>query len=74
MPEYMKYIQDKGFVDFINTMDAHLISRYYSLYNVETTPQLFILDENKVIRSKNIDTKQLEDVMDYLIQEDAKKK
>jgi peroxiredoxin len=74
MPECVKYIQEKGFGDFINTMDPHLISRYYSLYNVETTPQLFILDENKVIRSKNIDTKQLEDVMDYLIQEDAKKK
>jgi thiol-disulfide isomerase/thioredoxin len=73
MPECMQYIQEKGFGDFINTMDPHMISRYFTLYNVELTPQLFVLDENKVIRSKNIDTKQLSDVMDFLIQEDNEK-
>ncbi len=74
MPECVKYIQEKGFVDFINTMDPYLMSRYKQLYNVETTPQIFILDENKIIRSKSIEAKQLEDVVDFIIQEDSLRK
>jgi thiol-disulfide isomerase/thioredoxin len=73
MPECVKYIKEKGFGDFINTMDPYLISRYKTLYNVETTPQIFVLDENKVIRSKSIEAKQLEDVMDFIINEDNEK-
>ncbi len=73
MPECVKYIQEKGFGDFINTMDPFLMSRYKTLYNVETTPQIFVLDENKVIRSKSIEAKQLEDVMDFIIKEDNEK-
>jgi thiol-disulfide isomerase/thioredoxin len=73
MPECVKYIQEKGFGDFINTMDPFLISRYKQLYNVETTPAIFVLDENKIIRSKSIEAKQLEDVMDFIIQEDNQK-
>jgi thiol-disulfide isomerase/thioredoxin len=73
MPECLKYIKEKGFGDFINTMDPYMISRYKTLYNVETTPQIFVLDENKVIRSKSIEAKQLEDVMDFIIGEDNEK-
>jgi thiol-disulfide isomerase/thioredoxin len=74
MPECVKYIQEKGFINFINTMDPYLISRYSQLYNVERTPQLFVLDENKIIRSKGIDAAQLEEVINMVIQEDSVKK
>jgi thioredoxin-related protein len=73
MSECWKYTQEKGFGDFINTMDPYSISRYTQLYNIETTPQLFLLDENKIICSKNIDAKQLTDVLDFIIQEDNQK-
>jgi peroxiredoxin len=73
MPECWKYAQEKGFGDFINTVDPYLISRYKTLYNVETTPQTFVLDENKIIRSKSIDTKQLDEIIDALIKEDNEK-
>ncbi len=73
MPECWKYIKEKGFDDFINTVDPYMVSRYKTLYNVETTPQIFVLDENKIIRSKNIEAKQLEEVIDFLIKEDAEK-
>lgn len=73
MPECWKYIKEKGFDDFINTVDPFLTSRYKTLYNVETTPQIFILDENKTIRSKSIEAKQLEEVLDFLIKEDNDK-
>lgn len=73
MPECWKYVKEKGFGDFINTVDPYMISRYKTLYNVETTPQVYILDAEKRIRSKNIEAKQLEEVLDHIIQEDNAK-
>jgi thiol-disulfide isomerase/thioredoxin len=73
MPECWKYAKEKGFGDFINTVDPYLISRYKTLFNVETTPQVYVLDENKTIRSKGIEAKQLEEVLDHIIQEDNAK-
>jgi Domain of unknown function (DUF5106)/AhpC/TSA family/Domain of unknown function (DUF4369) len=73
MPECWKYVKEKGFGDFINTVDPYMISRYKTLYNVETTPQVYVLDENKTIRSKGIEAKQLEEVLDHIIQEDNEK-
>ena len=73
MPECWKYVKEKGFDEFINTVDPYLISRYKTLYNVETTPQIYVLDENKIIRSKGIEAKQLTEVMDFIIKEDAEK-
>ena len=73
MPECWKYGKEKGFDDFINTIDPYMISRYKTLYNVETTPAVFVLDENKIIRSKNVEAKQLEEVIEFLMKEDAEK-
>ena len=73
MPECWKYVQEKGFGDFINAVDPYLISRYKSLYNIETTPQIYILDEQKIIRSKSIEAKQIGEVLDHIIQEDNEK-
>ncbi len=73
MPECWKYVKEKGFDEFINTIDPYMISRYKTLYNVETTPQIYVLDENKIIRSKNIEAKQLEEVIEFLMKEDAEK-
>jgi hypothetical protein len=73
MPECWKYVKEKGFGDFINTVDPYMISRYKTLYNVETTPQVYVLDENKTIRSKNIEAKQLGEVLDHIIEEDNAK-
>jgi Domain of unknown function (DUF5106)/AhpC/TSA family/Domain of unknown function (DUF4369) len=73
MPECWKYVKEKGFGDFINTVDPYMISRYKTLYNVETTPQVYVLDANKTIRSKNIEAKQLGEVLDHIIEEDNAK-
>lgn len=73
VPECFKYAKEKGFDDFINTVDPYMISRYKTLYNVETTPQVYVLDENKIIRSKGIEAKQLEEVLDHIILEDNAK-
>ena len=68
-----KYTKEKQFDDFINTNDPFTISRYSTLYDIQTTPQLYVLDENKVIRSKGIEAKQLDEVIDYIMKEEADK-
>lgn len=73
MPECWKYAKEKGFDGFINTIDPYLTSRYQTLYNVVTTPQLFILDNNKIIKSKSIATEQLSEVFEAIMKEDAEK-
>jgi thiol-disulfide isomerase/thioredoxin len=67
MPDCWKYVDEKKFGGFINTIDPFLASRYKILYNIEQTPQLFLLDENKVILSKGFEAKQLPEVMDGIL-------
>jgi thiol-disulfide isomerase/thioredoxin len=76
--ECWKGIEEKQFSDefFINTYDPYIQSRYKKLYDVQTTPQVFILDRNHEILMKRIEAKQLGTVMESLIkiQEEKKKK
>ncbi len=69
-----EYIKDKKIGDWINVIDPYQISRYSTLYNVETTPVVFVLDENKRIISKNIDAAQLEEVIGNIMKDDEKKR
>jgi peroxiredoxin len=61
-------IKEKGLQDALNTVDPYALRQ--SLYDVFMTPKIFILDKNKIIRSKDINGEQLEEVMDALIEED----
>ena len=69
-----KYIDENGIGDWIHTVDPYLASRYYTLYNVKTTPQVFILDANKKILSKNISGEQLESVLNQIMEMDKAEK
>lgn len=72
-----KGLEEKGFTDdlFMNMSDPYIRSRYKSLYDVQTTPQIFILDRKHEILSKRIGAEQLDNVMDMVMkfQEDKKK-
>lgn len=73
-----KSVQEKEFTDdaFINVSDPTLRSRYKTLYDVRTTPQIFILDRKHEILIKRISAEQLTDVMEEVMkfQEEKKKK
>jgi thiol-disulfide isomerase/thioredoxin len=75
--ECWKGIEEKGFSDefFINTYDPYVQSRYKKLYDVQTTPQIFILDRKHEILMKRITGEQLGSVMESVmkIQEEKKK-
>ncbi|MEM7104967.1 MAG: DUF5106 domain-containing protein [Bacteroidota bacterium] len=63
---------EKGFTDWTNTIAIENTDLYYRLnYAIKSTPVIYILDENKVILSKNIGASQLPEVMDMMIMRKA---
>lgn len=76
-PECWKSAEEKGFSDilFLNTYDPYIQSRYKTLYDVKSTPQIFILDRKHEILMKRIGAEQLPEVMEEVMrfQEEKKK-
>ncbi|MFN0036045.1 MAG: redoxin domain-containing protein [Saprospiraceae bacterium] len=72
-----KGLEEKEFNDelFFNTYDPYIRSRYKMVYDVQTTPQIFILDRNHEILMKRIGGEQLSEVMEQVMrfQEEKKK-
>jgi thiol-disulfide isomerase/thioredoxin len=62
-----KSAEEKQFSDFINVIDPYLKSRYKTLYDISTTPRIFILDKNKKILMKGIGGEDLDKVMEQII-------
>jgi thiol-disulfide isomerase/thioredoxin len=74
-PECWPQVEEKGFQEMINTYDPYIQSRYKTLYDVRTTPQVFILDRKHEILMKRISAEQLIEVMEQLLKvEEAKMK
>ncbi len=75
-PECWKDIIEKGFTDdlFMNMGDPYIRSKYKTLYDVQTTPQIFILDRKHEILMKRIGAEELAKVMDQVIRFEEEKK
>lgn len=56
-------IDDKKLVNMINVVDPKYSTRFKDLYNVTTTPKIYVLDKDKTIVSKNIGTEQLDEIL-----------
>ena len=69
-----EYIDEKEIQDWMHLIDTYHRSKYMKVYNIKTTPQLFVLDENKKILSKRIGAEQLEEVIDRIIEMREEKK
>jgi len=67
------FVEEKEINIWLNTMDPYHQSRYKILYNINSTPQIFILDKDKNILVKRIGSEQLEEVMNNIIENDAAK-
>jgi peroxiredoxin len=64
--ECKKFIDEQGIGAWYHAFDP--TGRYYANYNVETTPQMYILDENKKIISKQVPAEDLNEVMDKIME------
>lgn len=63
-------------LDFINVYDPVHINNYKQKFDVETTPVIYILDKNKVIKAKKISSKQVVEMLEIFekIDKDQQKK
>ncbi|MBK9221562.1 MAG: redoxin domain-containing protein [Saprospiraceae bacterium] len=52
---------------WINASDPSHASRFKLIYDLKTTPQIYILDKNKKILTKKIGAEQLSEIMDKLL-------
>lgn len=68
IPDCWKYVDENEINDWLHTVDPYLRSKFTTIYDIKTTPQIYILDENKEIISKKIGAEQLEEVMDKIIE------
>ncbi|GAB4246546.1 MAG: hypothetical protein Kow0027_07730 [Saprospiraceae bacterium] len=65
-------IKEKNMDVFFNTVDPYHRSRYKSVYDIRSTPQIYVLDEDKTILSKRIGAEQLPEVIDFILEKKAK--
>jgi thiol-disulfide isomerase/thioredoxin len=52
--EWTNYIEDKKLYDFINVWDPDQSANIYEKYSLHAIPQIYVLDENKKVMSKDI--------------------
>jgi thiol-disulfide isomerase/thioredoxin len=60
-------VKDLKMENWINASDPSHSSRFKAIYDLKTTPQIYILDKNKKILTKKIGAEQLPEVMDKLL-------
>ena len=53
---------------FFNTVDPYHRSRYKTVYDIRSTPQIYVLDTDKTILSKRIGAEQLPEVIDHILE------
>ncbi|HMQ60201.1 MAG TPA: thioredoxin-like domain-containing protein [Flavilitoribacter sp.] len=68
IPGCWEYIDENGIQDWLHTVDPTGRSRYAQIYDIQSTPQIYILDRNKEILTKRIAAEQIEEVMDKIIE------
>lgn len=60
---WKKKIQEYGLQEGINVQDHYRRSGFDKMYDIRSTPRLFILDENKKIIAKQISVSQMEEIL-----------
>jgi thiol-disulfide isomerase/thioredoxin len=60
--KYLKYINEKQ-LDWINVYDGAFYNNVREKYDVYSTPVIYVLDKNKIIKAKRIAVEQLEDIV-----------
>ncbi|WP_264565082.1 thioredoxin-like domain-containing protein [Flavobacterium sp. N3904] len=70
--KYKKYIIDNK-IDWINVYDGVHINNLKDKYDVVTTPVIYILDRNKVIKAKGIGSEAIKSIITQMEKEYSKK-
>jgi thiol-disulfide isomerase/thioredoxin len=62
-------VEEFGMGNWVNTSDKYLRSKFGQVYNVKSTPQLYILDAGKEILTKQVAVDKLGEMIDLIITE-----
>ncbi len=63
--EWLKFIKDNHLEDWVNAWDPDEQSNYHRLYDVYSTPLVYILSENKKILAKRLDPPQVDAFLEH---------
>jgi thiol-disulfide isomerase/thioredoxin len=74
VPACAELLDKNNALNWINVVDPYFRSKFGSIYDVRSTPQIYILDDKKEIISKRIGAEQLPEVMQQILDLDEKKK
>jgi thiol-disulfide isomerase/thioredoxin len=61
--KFLKYITDKGLTDWINAYDGVYINNLVNKYDIYSTPVIYILDKNKIIKAKRVGIDQIKNLI-----------
>jgi predicted alpha/beta superfamily hydrolase len=73
LEKYQKYIIENK-LDWINVYDGVHINNLKEKYDIYSTPVIYVLDKNKVIKAKRIEVEQIKSILDVLETEKEKVK
>lgn len=62
--EWLNYITENGFEDWINAWDPYNLTNFRFFYNVYSTPTIYLLDEDKRIIAKRISYETLRNILE----------
>lgn len=62
---WQQYIKEQGIQDWVNVMDQHGDSNYHTVYGVNLTPMIYLLDRNKTIIGKKLTVEQVVSLIEY---------
>lgn len=68
VPKCWEYVDELKLDNWIQAVDPYHRSRFSTIYDLKSTPQIFVLDRKKEILSKKIGAEQLEELMDKIIE------
>lgn len=52
--KWKDFIKENHMEEWLNVWDPEMKSRYWALYDVQSTPTIFLMDENKIIVGKDL--------------------
>lgn len=68
VPGCWDYVDENDIGDWLHTVDPYQRSRFPKVYNIKSTPQIYVLDHKKEILSKRIGAEQLEEVLTKIME------
>ncbi len=63
--EWQKFVDEKNLHDWINVWDRYNFTNFRNLYDIYSTPTIYILDKNKKIIAKRIGVEQIEKFIQF---------